>query len=90
MITKELQFPFEYFPNNHSFSIHKEQIVKEDGVVIGKQIIDTCSFLPGQIDKLAEYLGNPDHPLVSYCNIIWTPEIIEAQELIDAKNQGLN
>ncbi len=89
MITKELQFPFEYFPNNSSFSVQKEQIVKEDGETIGKKIIDTRAFLPGQIDELAKYLGEPDHPLVSYCNIIWTPDMIATQEEINARNLGL-
>ncbi len=85
MITKELQFPFEYFPHNSSFSIRKEQLLKEDGVVIAKNTLDTKAFLPGMVDELAEYFGDSDHPLVSYCNIIWTPDIIAKQQELNNK-----
>lgn len=86
MLEKKLEIGFEYFPNTSSFSIHKDSLVLEDGVEIARSR-HTCAFLPGQVDELSEYLGDPNHPLVSYCNIIWTPDIIEAQEAFNATKQ---
>lgn len=86
MLEKKLEIGFEYFPGTHSFSINKYTVVLEDGKEISNGV-HTCSFLPGQVEELIKYLEDPEHPLVSYCNIIWTPDIIAVQEAIDAKNK---
>ena len=86
MLEKRLEIGFEYFPSTSSFSVHKESIVFEYGKEIARNR-HTKAFTPGMVDELAEYLGDPDHPLVSYCNIIWTPDIIEAQEALHATKQ---
>jgi hypothetical protein len=86
MITTEQQYSFEYFANNNSFSVHREIVMIEDDKILGRQRVNSMAFLPGMVDELAEYLGDVNHPLVSYCNIIWTPDIIEAQRAIESLN----
>ncbi len=88
MITKELQFAFEYFPNSLSFSISKEQLIKEDNIIIAKQRIDTKGFLPGTIEQLIDYIGDENSPIIAFCNATWTPEIIAAQEAINLQNMS--
>ncbi len=86
MLEKKLEIEFEYFPNTGSFSIHKDSVVLENGVEFARNR-DSRAFVPGQVDELAEYLGDPNHPLISYCNIIWTPDIIEAQKALELLNR---
>ncbi len=85
MLEKKLEISFEYFEGTKSFSIYKDSLVLEDGIEIARSR-HTKAFLPGMVEELAEYLGDPNHPLVSYCNIIWTPDIIEAQKAIELLN----
>lgn len=86
MITTKQDFSFEYFSNNKSFSIHREILMYEDGKFLGSQRVHSKAFLPGMVDELVEYIADKNHPLVSYCNIIWTPEIIALQEEINQAN----
>ncbi len=88
MITPREEYSFEYFAHNNSFSVHREIELSEDGKSLGRQRVHSMAFLPGMVDELAKYLGDENHPLVSYCNIIWTPDIIKAQEEINRENQG--
>ncbi len=88
MITSEQHYSFEYFANNNSFSVHREIVMQEDGKKIAMQRIHSMAFVPGMVDELAKYLGDPNHPLVSYCNIIWTPDIIKAQEALNNSNNN--
>lgn len=89
MIETRQEYSFEYFANNYSVSVTKEIVLTENNVVIGRNRVHGMAFMPGMIDQLIEYLGDPNHALVSYCNTIWTPEIIAAQNaLIEQANQN--
>ncbi len=86
MITTTEEFSFEYFPGNYSISLHKEIVILDGTKVLGRNKIDTMAFLPGTLEKLISYIGDEDNPIIAFCNTTWTPEIIAAQEAINAQN----
>lgn len=88
MIETVQEFSFEYFPGSNSFSIHKEIVLKEDGRILGRNRIHSMGFTPTMIEQMKDYLGDENHPLIAYCNTIWTPEVVEAQRLLEAAANG--
>lgn len=98
MITKEIKLSgLEYFPKNvNSFTLHVNQIIKEDGILIASSQLDTRAFVPGEIDKVKNWLAShlglsldeiDQVPEIAYINAIWTQNVIDAyQDLINKSN----
>lgn len=78
MITKEINLArFEMNPENKTLSIRRDTIIKEDGVELSRSY-HRCAYVPGDIDKVREYLGVEESPEITYLESVWTDEVIAA------------
>jgi len=86
MITKEIiTARFEMNPENKTLSIRQDTIIKEDGIELSRKH-HRCAYVPGDIDKVIECLGE-DAPEIDYLKLIWTEEVIEEYKAkIEAQN----
>jgi hypothetical protein len=88
MLEKKQQIGFEYFPGTNSFSVHKDSLILEDGIEVGKSR-HTMAFTCDMIDEMKKYLGDEKHPLIAYCDSIWTQDVIDAfKKQQEAVEQG--
>ncbi len=63
-------------PNTKTISIAKDTIILKDGEIISKSR-HRCAFVPGDIERVKEYLGVTSSPEITYLNSIWTADVIE-------------
>lgn len=61
---------------NKTISIIREVVIKKDNTEISR-MRHRCAFVPGEIEKVKEYLGTQASPEIDYLNAIWTPEVIK-------------
>ena len=77
MITKEIDTArFEMNLESKSLSIRLDTVIKEDGLELSRKS-HRCSFVPGDILRVKEYLGINKSPELDYLAAIWTDEVIE-------------
>lgn len=80
MLTKEIKLSkFEVNPENKTISIRKDEIIKENDVELARKS-HRCAFVPGELDKVKEYMGLEDGPEIAYLESLWTEEAIQAYQ----------
>jgi len=84
MLEEQLQISIDNInTTTKTISIKKVNIIIKDGVEISRADPLRCAFYPGQIEDVKTFTGwNDLAPEVIYLNAIWTPEVIDAYQLL--------
>lgn len=64
-------------PNIKTVSVLKRTLILRDGELIGQEN-HRCAFVPGDIERVKEYIGETESPEIDYLNAIWTEEVISS------------
>lgn len=86
MITKEIIIArFEINPENKTISIRLDTVIKEDDVELSRSL-HRRAFVPGDIEKVKEYLGVSTSKEITYLNSVWTAAVIKAYKAMIEEN----
>ena len=89
MITEKTLQPIfsDINPNNKTISIAIDTVILKNGEEIARER-NRMAFVPGEIDKVKNFIGATEGPEVDYLNAIWTADVIAAhQALMEAEGQ---
>ncbi len=75
----------QYFDRDGSFTLRKENCFYVDGIKKGSDS-EVLSFVPGQYEELAKFLGSKESPEYNLVVSRWTPEILQAYKDLIAQN----
>lgn len=78
--TKKTIKKFDYNPENKTVSIAYDEVaVDDDGTVYvnPQKKNHRCAFVPGDIDKVKEYMGKTTGPEIAMLKAVWTASVID-------------
>ena len=61
---------------NKTLSISKVTVITNNDIEIARAL-NTQGFVPGDIEKVKQYMGASEGPEIDYLQSIWTPEAID-------------
>lgn len=70
-VLKKLEVDLE----NNTVSIRLDNIIEEDGAEISRQC-HRCAFVPGEIEKVKEYLGITTGKEITFLKSLWSPAVV--------------
>ena len=84
MLEEKIEIIIDSFNiTNKTISIAKFSTIYKDGLIVSRNVIDRCGFVPGEIEKVKAYIGMNSEPEIKYLESIWTDELIKQyQEFI--------
>lgn len=76
--TKKIIKKFDYNPKNKTVSIAYDKVaVDDDGTEYLKDKNHRCGFVPGDLEKVKEYIGQGVHPeWIALLDSYWTEDVI--------------
>lgn len=76
-------------PISKTVSVLVRTVYKDEGVIVSSNDMRRA-FVPGEIEKVKDWIGLQESPEIAYLESVWTPEVIQAYEQAKAEALGQN